>query len=817
MGQRFAGLEMLSEAAEIARDLGTLPPQALNLRNEAVACLALADMRVAREWDGWPTGSMTVDFDGPLERYARVDRQGVVHLHRVADGAEIAQMKGWGPGNFGGGETKPTFSPDGRFLLLVRGLKVQQVRMWMVQPGQKPALVPLKAPPCLACAFSPDSREVILAPADGSIRIHDLPTGRERTRVQVNVACRHLAYHPRARQVAIGHVAGVQVCDLETGDIVADLPQATDGYCAWHPDGKTLAIFGNDRIVHLWDVARRRPGLRLRNASAPFAFNHAGSLLASTGWDGVLRLWDTRTGNELFTTRTVAPCLRFSTDDERLAAGIDAGNGKLRLWQVASPLAYRTLAREPAFEKEGYGDCTVSSRESLLAVGTRSGVGLWDLDGGAQVGFLEIGWSGCVFEPDGALITWDALPGQSLRWPIRRDMGNPGLLRIGPPERLPFDWGAVAISRDGNVLAVGGSRFRDSRGLVWHRNLPGPPLQLPFHVDPRSIDISPDGRWVATGSHWGTKVNISDARTAELIHELPIDESSRVRFSPDNRWLATSGGGCRLWAVDSWREGPFLGGNNVAFSPSLGDSRSEIVALETGQGTIRLVDVDAAREYARLDDGSQARADRGCFTPDGAELVLTGESAAIQVWDLRRIRDELARLGLDWELSAYPPNKPRAPAVLQVQIELGDALSRKIAGAKNAEAWSLATSADTKAQDPHRAIELAREAIALVPENGGFWNCLGVAHYRARHWEESIRALNQSMSLRSGQFESFNTFFLAMAHWQRKDTEEARKRYDQAVAWLQKHGANLLVEQQELLRRFDEEAATLLELPNRKK
>jgi hypothetical protein len=53
--------------------------------------------------------------------------------------------------------------------------------------------------------------------------------------------------------------------------------------------------------------------------------------------------------------------------------------------------------------------------------------------------------------------------------------------------------------------------------------------------------------------------------------------------------------------------------------------------------------------------------------------------------------------------------------------------------------------------------------------------------------------------------ESWDTFFLAMAHWQLGDKEEARRWYYQAVAWMEKYSP-----MDEDLRRFRPEAAALL-------
>ncbi len=171
-------------------------------------------------------------------------------------------------------------------------------------------------------------------------------------------------------------------------------------------------------------------------------------------------------------------------------------------------------------------------------------------------------------------------------------------------------------------------------------------------------------------------------------------------------------------------------------------------------------------------------------------------------------------MDLDWDLPPYPPageSADRKP--LRVQVDLGDALSHPLALAKNNEAWQLATCPEAKSRDPRRAVELAKQAVELAPKEGMCWNTLGVAHYRVGNWKESIVALEKSMQLLCGQFEGFNTLFLAMAHWRRNDQERARKWYNQAVAWMEKNKEALEKDKphQEELRRFRAEAAALLE------
>jgi tetratricopeptide (TPR) repeat protein len=122
-------------------------------------------------------------------------------------------------------------------------------------------------------------------------------------------------------------------------------------------------------------------------------------------------------------------------------------------------------------------------------------------------------------------------------------------------------------------------------------------------------------------------------------------------------------------------------------------------------------------------------------------------------------------------------------------------------------AWILATCADARFRDPRLAVELGRRAIALAPYGGDYWKTLGAAQYRAGNWDGAIAALEKSMTLRQGG-DSHDWFFRAMACWQLGRRDEARRWYDRAVSWMEKHASD-----HHELRRFRAEAASLLGLP----
>jgi Flp pilus assembly protein TadD len=110
----------------------------------------------------------------------------------------------------------------------------------------------------------------------------------------------------------------------------------------------------------------------------------------------------------------------------------------------------------------------------------------------------------------------------------------------------------------------------------------------------------------------------------------------------------------------------------------------------------------------------------------------------------------------------------------------GESLPQAVSSMNNL-AWLLATCEETRLRDAARAVELATQATTLDGGERTCWNTLGAARYRAGDCRGAAQALGKSMDLRKGG-DSFDWFFLAMAHWQLGEKDRARARYDQAVA-----------------------------------
>jgi uncharacterized protein HemY len=119
-------------------------------------------------------------------------------------------------------------------------------------------------------------------------------------------------------------------------------------------------------------------------------------------------------------------------------------------------------------------------------------------------------------------------------------------------------------------------------------------------------------------------------------------------------------------------------------------------------------------------------------------------------------------------------------------------------------AWNLATCPYPELQDPKSAVTLAQKAVQAAQKEPAYWNTLGAAQYRAGDWQGAVSSLHKSMDLTNGG-DSGDWFLLAMAYRRLGNKEQAKRSYDKAVQWMDKHKP----EDQEL-RRFRAEAQALI-------
>jgi Flp pilus assembly protein TadD len=376
---------------------------------------------------------------------------------------------------------------------------------------------------------------------------------------------------------------------------------------------------------------------------------------------------------------------------------------------------------------------------------------------------------------------------------------------------------------------------------------PQKPVALGKCGDSRQASFSPDHRLVAIAGFGTAGAKVFDCQTGDLVADLPTANCGIAHFSPNNRWLATSPDGVRLWRTSDWaidRQLNVLGttpmGLGLAFSP---DSR--VLAAGQPNGVMRLIDPATGDDWAELSHPDLSCASFIAFTADQSRMIALGSRRQdrVRIFDLRAIRRQLAERDLDWPadvLHSPSPGDETTP-LLRLEATLDDdgqfnkeraiifwrkaktksgsaardllaqalALDSGNALMHNDLAWLLATG-PAEVRDAESAVSHARQAVALDAARHQYHNTLGVALYRLERFSEAIVELNRSEELDSHNVGvAYNLIFLALGHARLGNREQAISCYARAARNLASRETSLAPTARDELSRFFKEAQAL--------
>jgi len=405
------------------------------------------------------------------------------------------------------------FSPDGKFLaakhLDVTG-REGSIQVWNAL--SKREVLTIKgcgggwnprvgfSPNSMSLAFSPDSRRLAAPGDETTVKVWDLPSGKELLRLK-------------------GHL-----------DRVASV--------AFSPDGKYLASASQDQTVKVWDTALRQDVLTLQGHSSSVesvAFSPDGQQLASGSGDGTVRLWEvasqqgisTLTDHQTSDQRAVVETVVYSPDG-KLVASRSSGN-KVIVWNSTGRqrrvINLKDPIRSVLFTPDG----------SRMVVGTASQLRLCDAMTGRNVEYWSIPFGSVryvSFSPDGKRMVTGGRDNTLKVWDVKTRQEI--LTFQGRLEQLT----SLAFSPDGTRIVSGDRR---ANVKIWDAHNGQEILTLQGHTAPVTSSLfSPDGKRVASGSEDQT-VKVWSAETGQEIMTLRGHRGyvTSLAFSPDGKRLAS--------------------------------------------------------------------------------------------------------------------------------------------------------------------------------------------------------------------------------------------------------------------------------------
>jgi WD40 repeat protein len=349
-----------------------------------------------------------------------------------------------------------------------------------------------------------------------------------------------LAYRPDGKTLAVGGYHEVIFVDPLKGDVtgrISGLPAAVTAL-AYSKDGKLLAVasgatatagevrlYAADKLVHTISAHR--------DLIYDLGFSPDGKLLATCGYDRLIRLWDTTTGKlvrELKDHSDAVYAVAFSPDGKLLASG--AADRAVKVWDVATGKRLYTLGEPTDWV---YAVAWHPDGKHLAAAGVDKSVRVWEATPtGGKIVHSVFAHEGPVvrlaYSADGAVLYTLSEDRAAKAWDAAK-MVERTVYAAQPESPL-----ALAVRPDHAQLAIG----RYDGALVLLEEKTGKPQSQPLPAKPKPPTLkgmTPNAgtrdqsvRIVLDGTELHDATSISIALPAGNLEVKPDKSGDRPEF-----------------------------------------------------------------------------------------------------------------------------------------------------------------------------------------------------------------------------------------------------------------------------------------------
>ncbi|MEQ1748053.1 MAG: WD40 repeat domain-containing serine/threonine-protein kinase [Prosthecobacter sp.] len=415
---------------------------------------------------------------------------------------------------------------------------------------------------------------------------------------------------------------------------------------AWSRDGKLLAASERGGAAVIWNTHTSHPRQLLRGTGSDMwlmAFSEDGRRLATVSDDRLMSVIDVMSGLPMgrgyewiphgvpqMAWSAAEPDVfgPISADEKNMYARVDAG-------------AFDTFSA-PDSNGRVLG-IAISPDSRWLVTGDSRHARLWDRQQQKAPHIFTNGlWNDFAFSPDGHWLYGAGEPGV-VRW----EMDAQGVQETSRHELLPAGrHNALALDASGTLLAA---ESADTGQLSLFQSPSTKPIR-------RDIARANNGAWLALTQDGGLVVAASRSgvevwrtKTGEQVHQQK-KPALWAAFSPDGQWLVLGRDRYEMWRTSDWSLAHTLDMRSINPEQARFTFSADGHWLATGHsfGKISLWSVPDWKRFAILESPNSQPVGRFTFTRDASQLYIASTSGVIETWDLKRLDEELRKLGLEW-------------------------------------------------------------------------------------------------------------------------------------------------------------------------